>query len=381
MIPLSVPHIFDSEKQLVQDCLDTGWVSSAGKYVDDFENLIRDFTGIKFSCAVMNGTSGLHLALKSLGVTNNDCVLTNNLTFVATLNSISYTGAEPILVDVKRDTWQIDLDLLQYWLKENTIKRNGQTTLISSQKVIKAIVPVYVMGNAYDVHQLKNIAEEYNLKIIEDSTEALGTKVNSLHAGNFGDVGVFSFNGNKIITTGGGGMVVSKDKSLISRIKHLSTTAKTNPLTYFHDDVGYNYRLVNVLAAIGVGQMENINIIINKKRSIFNLYKENLSPTSVTFQSTMQNVDWNHWMITIKTNQSKKLQQYLEEQNIQSRPFWTPMNELPMFNDLIYISSNDVSRELFQSCTSIPCSFDLTEEDQWTVINAINKFFKYEINK
>ena len=159
MIPLSVPHIFDSEKEYIKDCLDTGWVSSAGRYVEDFENKISLFTGIKHTCAVMNGTSGLHLALTALGVTHNDCVLTNNLTFVATLNSISYTGAEPILVDVKPDTWQIDLELLEKWLKVNTIKQKNKTILLESKKVLKAIVPVYIMGNAYDVFGLQKISE------------------------------------------------------------------------------------------------------------------------------------------------------------------------------------------------------------------------------
>lgn len=375
MIPLSVPHIFDSEKNYVQDCLETGWVSSAGKYVDAFEESIRSFTGIEHSCAVMNGTSGLHLALTALGITHNDCVLTNNLTFVATLNSISYTGAEPILVDVKPDTWQIDLELLENWLKINTIKYKDKTVLIDSKKVIKAIVPVYVMGNAYDVFGLQRIAKEYNLKIIEDSTEALGTKINSTHAGNFGDIGVFSFNGNKIITTGGGGMIVSKNKSLISTIRHLSTTAKTDPLNYFHDEIGYNYRLVNVLAAIGLGQMENIQAILNKKQMIFKNYKENLSPLHINFQATDKNVDWNHWMVSIKTKESEKLREYLDKKDIQTRPFWTPMNELPMFKDLTYISLNNVSKELFNSCTSIPCSFDLTSEEQWIIIESINTFF------
>ena len=176
--------------------------------------------------------------------------ITNNLTFVATFKFNFIYGAEPILVDVKPDTWQIDLELLENWLKINTIKHKNETVLIDSKKVIKAIVPVYVMGNAYDIFGLQRIAKEYNLKIVEDSTEALGTKINSTHAGNFGDIGVFSFNGNKIITTGGGGMIVSKNKSLISKIRHFSTTAKTDPLNYFHDEIGYNYRLVNVLAAI-----------------------------------------------------------------------------------------------------------------------------------
>ena len=161
MIPLLVPHIFESEKKYVQDCLKTGWISTAGKYVNHFEKSITNFTKIKHSCEVMNGTSGLHLALKAIGVSNRDCVLTNNLTFVATLNSISYTGAEPILVDVRSDTWQIDLDLLEKWLDKNTTNQKNQTVLNQSKKVIKAIVPVYVMGNAYDINHLQKIAKKY----------------------------------------------------------------------------------------------------------------------------------------------------------------------------------------------------------------------------
>lgn len=381
MIPLYVPHIFESEKKYVKNCLETGWISSAGKYVDQFEKSITDFTKIKHSCAVMNGTSGLHLALKALGVSNKDCVLTNNLTFVATLNSISYNGAEPILVDVRPDTWQIDLNLLEKWLDKNTTIQNKQTVLNQSKKVIKAIVPVYVMGNAYDINHLQKIAKKYYFKIIEDSTEALGTKVNSHHAGSFGDVGVFSFNGNKIISTGGGGMIVSKSERLISKIKHLSTTAKKDPYNYIHDEIGYNYRLVNILAAVGVGQMENIQTILKKKQSIFRTYKENLSADHISFQAVDKNVEWNHWMITIKSEQAKRLRQYLEKLHIQTRPLWTPMSDLPMYKNLIYVTSKNISKKLFKSCTSIPCSYDLTSEQQFTIIKAINKFFNNETNQ
>lgn len=376
MIPLSVPHLFEEEKKYVNSCLDSGWISSAGEYVNLFENKFKSYIKTDESCAVMNGTSGLHLCLKALGLGPGDCVLTNNLTFVATLNAITYTGAEPILVDVNQETWQIDETLLEHWLEEKTfINDQGFTTIKNTNRQIKAIVPVYVLGNAYNIDSVVKMAEKYNLLIVEDSTEALGTFIKNEHAGTFGNAGVFSFNGNKIISTGGGGMIVSKCSNLINKIRHLSTTAKVDPIKYYHDEIGYNYRLVNVLAALGVGQLENINKILEKKEVIFKQYHKFLNLDHVQFQKSLPEVNWNHWLVTIKTNRSKELQEFLEKENIQTRPFWTPMNQLPMFKDKIYITNNDVSAKLFAACTSIPCSFDLTVEQQEKVIESINRFF------
>ena len=242
MIPLSIPNISGNEWQYVKDCLDTGWISSAGAYVNKFEEAIQNYTGVKHAIACMNGTAGLQVSLNLAGVSSSDIVIAPNLTFVATLNAITYSGAEIALIDVCEDSWQMDVDLLQKWLENNTITKlvneKPITTELTSGKKIGAIMPVYVLGGFIDVDKLVEISATYGIPLIEDSTEALGSFKNKEHAGTFGLTGVLSFNGNKIISTGGGGMILTNDKDIASRAKHITTTAKTDPLDYFHDEVG-----------------------------------------------------------------------------------------------------------------------------------------------
>ena len=256
LIPLSIPNIGGNEWKYVKDCLDTGWISSSGKYVNKFEDLICNYTGSNYAVACINGTAGLQISLQLAGVSNKDIVIAPNLTFVATLNAISYVGAEITLIDVCEDSWQMDVDLLQNWLEKNTtttlVNEKPTTAEINSGKKIAAIMPVYVLGGFTDIDRLLEISSKYGIPLVEDSTEALGSFKNRKHAGTFGITGVLSFNGNKIISTGGGGMILTDDKEIANRAKHITTTAKTDPSDYFHDEVGYNYRLVNVLAAIGV---------------------------------------------------------------------------------------------------------------------------------
>ena len=382
MIPLSIPNISGNELKYVKDCLDTGWISSAGEYVNKFENAIKNYTGSKHAIACMNGTAGLQISLILSGVKNNDIVLAPNLTFVATLNAISYTGAQIYLVDVCEDTWQIDVDLLQNWLRENTIiKLDDDNKPFSidknSGKKIGAIMPVYVLGGFIDIDKLVKISLTYGISLIEDSTEALGSFKNGKHAGTFGLTGVLSFNGNKIISTGGGGMILTNDKEIANRAKHITTTAKTDPLDYFHDEVGYNYRLVNVLAAIGVAQMENFESILKRKKEIDALYRSELHGVGdIKFQENETDSDPNCWLFTFRTKKMRALLNHLINNKIQSRPFWTPMNNLPMYKDLKYISKNDISNKIFKECISIPSSSNLTINDQHKVISEIKNFYK-----
>ena len=381
MIPLSVPNINGNEWQYVKDCLDTGWISSAGAYVTKFEEAIQDYTGVKYAIACMNGTSGLQVSLDLAGVSSNDIVIAPNLTFVATLNAISYSGAKIALIDICEDSWQMDIDLLQNWLENNTftevLKGKPITIDKSSGKKIGAIMPVYVLGGFIDIDRLVEISSTYGIPIIEDSTEALGSFKNGKHAGTFGLTGVLSFNGNKIISTGGGGMTLTNDKDIAKRAKHITTTAKTDPLDYFHDEVGYNYRLVNVLAAIGVAQMENFEIILKRKKEIDALYRSELHGIGdIKFQEHDQSSDPNCWLFTFRTKKMRDLLNYLNSAEIQCRPFWTPMNNLPMYKDLNYISKNDISNKIFKECISIPSSSNLTTEDQHKVISEIKNFYK-----
>lgn len=381
MIPLSVPNISGNEWQYVKDCLDTGWISSAGEYVTKFENAIQEYTGANHAIACMNGTVGLQIALNLAGVLANDIVIAPNLTFVATLNAISYTGAEIVLIDVCQDSWQIDVDLLERWLINNTktnfINGSPATTDLTSGKRIKAIMPVYVLGGFVDIDKLMTISMKYGISLVEDSTEALGSFIKGKHAGTFGVAGVLSFNGNKIISTGGGGIILTNNKEIAVRAKHITTTAKTDPLDYFHDEVGYNYRLVNVLAAIGVAQMENFNSILNRKKEIDAVYRKELNGVGdISFQNNDPDSDPNCWLFTFRTKKMRALLDHLNNYKIQSRPFWTPMNNLPMYQGLQYINEKDISNTIFKECISIPSSSNLSHEDQLKVISEIKNVFK-----
>lgn len=381
MIPLSIPNLCGNELKYLEQCIKTGWISSAGSFVDKFEDKIAHYTSSKYSIACMNGTVGLHTSLLLLNVRANDIVLTTNLTFVATLNAISYTGATPMLFDIDERTWQINLKLVEEWLEENTIlsEFNGQVFSFSklTGQRIAAILPVHVLGGLVDVEKLEFISSKYKIPILEDSTEALGSSFKSQFAGTFGDIGVFSFNGNKIISTGGGGMIVTNDEELARKAKHLTTTAKTDPLDYFHDEVGYNYRLVNVLAAIGVAQMENLDKILERKKMIDEVYKEELKNIDeVVFQQHIPNSKPNNWLFTFRTTRMKNLLKYLNNNKIQSRPFWTPMNLLPMYSKLNYVTELNIVNKIFSECISIPSSSNLTEGQQDQVIQTIKKFFK-----
>ena len=381
MIPLSVPNINGNEWKYVKDCLDTGWISSAGEYVNQFEEAIKNYTGAKYAIACMSGTAGLQVSLNLAGVTNNDIVIAPNLTFVATINAISYSGAQTVLIDVCEDSWQIDVDLLEKWLTKNTATTivGDKTITIEklSGKKIGSIMPVYVLGGFVNTDKLLKISTKYGIPIIEDSTEALGSFKKGKHAGTFGLTGVLSFNGNKIISTGGGGMILTDNQDIAIRAKHITTTAKSDPLEYFHDEVGYNYRLVNVLAAIGVAQMENFEQILKRKKEIDALYKKELIGVGdIKFQINDFNSKPNCWLFTFRTKKMRELLNYLNHKQIQSRPFWTPMNKLPMYKDLMYINENNISNKIFKECISIPSSSNLTIFEQQKVIAEIKKFYK-----
>lgn len=385
MIPLSTPNIFGNEWKYVKDCLDSAWISSSGTYVNKFEEAIQKYTGAKYAVACINGTAGLQISLILAGVTKDDIVLAPNLTFVATLNSISYTQAQTILIDSCEDSWQMDVDLIEKWLIKNTttsfVEEKLTTVEKSSGKKIGAIMPVYVLGGFVNINKLLKISKSYGIPIIEDSTEALGSFKGGKHSGTFGLTGVLSFNGNKIISTGGGGMILTNNKDIALRARHITTTAKSDPLEYFHDEVGYNYRLVNLLAAIGVAQMENFEQILKRKKEIDALYKKELDGVGdIKFQINDRNSNPNSWLFTLRTTKMRSLLNYLNSKKIQSRPFWTPMNNLPMYKNLIYINNLDNSNKIFKECMSIPSSSNLSLSDQLKVILEIKNFYKNDLS-
>ncbi len=375
MTLLSAPNISGNEWLYVKECLDTGWVSSVGSYVNKFEEELSRFTGAKFAVATSSGTTALHISLLLSGVKAGDYVIVPNITFIASLNSIVYTGASPILMDVDPMNWQMNLDLLEEYLKENSFKNDkGECIEKKSQRVIRAIMPVHVLGNMCDITRLLAIADQYGLIVVEDSTEALGSSYNGKHAGTFGLFGTVSFNGNKIITTGGGGMILTNDEILAKKAKHLTTQAKADAFEYFHDEIGYNYRLVNVLAAIGVAQMELLPAFLKRKNEIASFYRSELNGVGdIEFAQVIDGVVQNEWLFTIKTTHQKHLLKGLNENALQSRPFWVPMNQLPMFKNEIYVQTDDISNRLYSSCLSIPCSTQITDDELRLVVETIKK--------
>ena len=377
MIPLSVPNLSGNEWKYIKDCLDSNWVSSVGSYVNKFESEIVNYSGAKYAVATSNGTAALHISLILLNIGFNDYVLVPNLTFVAPVNAIKYTGANPILIDVDPDTWQIDLNLLQTFLERETENVNHSCVLKATNRTIKAIMPVHVYGNMCDMNRLIQMADEYHLEVIEDATESLGSKYNGKHAGTFGTLGCLSFNGNKIITTGGGGMIITNNKKLAKKAKHITTQAKSNTLQYIHDETGYNYRLVNILAAMGVAQLEQLPGFIQKKKEITSLYKKKLTGIEdIQFQQIEKDVEPNFWLTAIGTSKQKELLTFLNKNNIESKPLWVPMNQLPMFADDSYITNHNVSNELYNSCVCLPCSTNIVDEDIEFVCQMILSRYK-----
>jgi len=376
MILLSGPNMCGNEWKYVKECLDTGWVSSVGSYVDKFEKMSAEFAGTKYAVATSSGTTALHICLLMLGVNSNDYVIAPNITFVATCNAICYTGARPILMDTDEESWQMDLGLLEQFLREETELRDGACYLKKDGKRIPVIMPVHVLGNMCDMDRLLALAEAYHLTVVEDSTEALGSYYKGKHAGSFGLMGTFSYNGNKIITTGGGGMIVTDDESLAKRAKHLTTQAKCDPFEYKHDEIGYNYRLVNVAAAMGVAQMELLPGFIQRKKEIIAYYKKELEGVGdIRFQRVADTVNPNWWMPTISTSRQADLLKALNGQQMQSRPFWVPMNQLPMFEKDLFYQHENKSDKVYRHCLSIPCSTYISDEDLDRICAVIKQVY------
>jgi len=371
-IPLSIPHLEGNELKYVTECIETGWVSSAGEYVNRFENMVAEFAGCRYGVAAVNGTSGLHLALHMLGIGPGDAVIIPNITFIASANAVVYSHANPVFIDIDPDTWQMDLDLLEAFLEEETEIKNGQCVMVPSGKLLKAIMPVHVLGNMCDMPRLMNIAEKYHLHVVEDASESLGSYYDGRHSGSWGIMSVFSFNGNKIITTGGGGVIVTNDEGHAKRAKHLSTQSKVDPETYFHDEIGFNYRLVNVLAAIGVAQMEQLPEFIKNKKRMDAYYRKHLAGAGdIRFQKVEEKVDPNCWLFTFYTRKKDQVLAALKENQIIARPFWTPMNQLPMFENHLYYHHEDHSRDIHARCLSIPSSVGITEEEMERVVRVV----------
>ena len=336
-IPLHEPKFIGNEKKYLNECIDSTFVSSAGKFVDEFEEKIASYTGAKYAIATSNGTSALHISLILANVDQDDEVITQPLTFVATCNAISYCGARPLFIDVDRETMGLSPIALKEFLENNTTVKNRQCINNKTGKVIKACVPMHTFGHPCKIDGISDICDQYHIVLIEDAAESLGSFYKNRHTGAFGKMGVMSFNGNKIITAGGGGCIVTNDKDLARKAKHLTTTAKVpHKWEYAHDMVGYNYRMPNLNAALLVAQLENLDNFIDKKRKLANMYEEFFKGADCKFVKEPAESSSNYWLNAIILNDKQQRDIFLNESNAQgvmTRPIWTLMNKLPMFKD------------------------------------------------
>jgi len=335
-IPLHEPKFIGNEKKYLNECIDTNFVSSVGVFVDEFEEKFAKYTGAKYAIATNNGTSALHISLLLANVERDNEVITQPLNFVATCNAISYCGAKPIFVDVDRDTMGLSPSALKDFLENNASVKNQQCINNETGQIIKACVPMHTFGHPCRIDEIKEICDKYYIFLIEDGAESVGSFYKGVHTGNFGKLGVMSFNGNKIITSGGGGCIITSEKMLAKKAKHLTTTAKVpHSWDYNHDTVGYNYRMPNLNAALLVAQLENLNIFLNRKRKLANIYEEFFKETQYYFVKEPKKCKSNYWLNTLILNDKKQRNDFLTEtnsQNIMTRPIWTLMNKLPMFD-------------------------------------------------
>lgn len=340
-VPLHAPVFLGKEKEYVLDCIETTFVSSVGKYVDRFEEMISEYTGSPYAVATMNGTAALHVALELSGVKQGDEVLTQPLTFVATANAISYAGAKPLFVDVDKDTLGLSPQKVREFLVTETEKKDGAVFNKSTGAKISACVPMHTFGIPMKIEELALVCEEFGIVLIEDAAESLGSYVGDKHTGTFGKFGTLSFNGNKTITTGGGGMILTADEELAKRAKHITTTAKVpHKWEYVHDVTGYNYRLTNINAALGCAQMEMLDKILESKRKIATKYEFFIAGLDeINFVKEYEGVKANYWLNAILLNDRKERDVFLEKSNssgVMTRPIWKLMSELAMYKECQY---------------------------------------------
>jgi perosamine synthetase len=376
-VPLCVPEIRGNEWTYVKETLDTGWVSSVGSYVTKFESSLAEYVGSCHAVATVNGTAALHLALLVAGVEPDDEVITSTLTFIAPANAIRYVGAWPIFIDADRVYWQIDAEKVADFLNKGCVFRAGALRNRMTGRRVRALLPVHILGHPVDMQPLLALGRRYNLTVIEDATESLGSTYCGVQVGHLGDIACFSFNGNKLITTGGGGMLVTDREDWARRARYLSTQAKDDPLEYVHNTIGWNYRLTNIQAAFGLAQMEQLNAYISAKRSIAHRYRKALS--NVAGITLMPEAEWarsTFWLYTILVDEAKfgrdsrDLLRTLDDCKIQTRPLWQPLH-LSRAHTGAYATDCWVAESLYKQALSLPCSVGLSADVQDRVIHEL----------
>lgn len=379
-IPLSVPNLSGKELEYITHAVETEWVSTGGPYVNEFEEKIAEYVKVKGAVSCQNGTSGLHIALLVCGITIDDEVIVPTLTFIAAVNPVKYVGAEPIFMDCT-DSLTMDADKLSEYCQTQCRFIDGKLINNKTKKHIKAILVVHVFGNMADMEKIMSIADRFHLKVIEDATEAIGTyytegKYQGKYAGTIGNIGVYSFNGNKIITTGGGGMIVSGEEELLKKAKHLTTQAKSDELYYTHDEIGYNYRMTNLQAAMGLAQLEQLEDFINIKATNFKRYKEKIQEIpGLSVMNFNDNIRANYWFYALKCESEYAMNRdeiikYLALKGIQSRPIWGLINEQkPYKNCQTY--KIEKAKYYLDNVINIPCSTNLLKADVLYVVKCL----------
>ena len=334
-IPLHRPMFEGNERQYLIDCIDSNFVSSVGEKVTELEEKVAEFTGSKYAVATVNGTAALHVAIKLAGVQPGDEVISQALTFIATCNAISYVGAKPLFVDVDVDTMGLSPAALKRFLEENTEKKMSGTFNKTSGKKISACIPMHTFGFPCRIAEIAEICADWGIALVEDAAESLGSYADNCHTGSFSKMATLSFNGNKIITTGGGGMIITDDEELAKRAKHITTTAKVpHSYEFVHDEIGYNYRMPNINAALGCAQMEQLDEFLNIKTQLANQWDKFFSDKGVIFVKALNGNKANHWLNTIILDSRDDRDEFLKltnANNVMTRPIWTLMSKLPMF--------------------------------------------------
>jgi len=334
-VTLHAPNFSGNEKRYLLECIDSTFVSSVGKFVNLFEKKIAKYVGAKYAVATCSGTSALHSALLAAGVGHGDEVITQPVTFVATCNAIHYCGAQPVFVDVDRDTMGMSPHALENFLKENTFIRGEECINKATGSVVKACIPMHTFGNPCRIDAIKSICEKFHILLVEDAAESLGSLYKGRHTGTYGVSGIISFNGNKIITAGGGGCVITDSKELADRVRHLTTTAKVNHAwNYEHDDIGYNYRMPNLNAALILAQLEQIDVFLEEKRHIAHKYRVFFEGSEIDFCTPTHLAESNNWLNSLVFGSYGDRDRFLRESNkagVMTRPIWKLMNQLPMY--------------------------------------------------
>ena len=359
--PVYKPYFNGKEKLYVNDCIDSTWISSKGSYIERFEKQYSEYIGTKYASTVSNGTVALHLALMALGVDVGDEVVVPTFTYIASVNAINYCGATPVFADSEKDYWQLD--------------PSGIEKLITPRT--KVILPVHLYGHPYDMDAICAIAKKHNLFVVEDCAEAIGSQIAGKKVGSFGDIGTFSFFGNKTITTGEGGMIVTNDKTVYERCVHLKGQGLAKHRQYWHDVVGYNYRMTNICAAMGVAQMETVENVIAQKRQIAEWYKKYLSKMHVSFHGEKNGVTNTYWMCSILVDDPKDrdlLRKYLSDAGIETRPLFYPVHTMPMYSAKYKRFS--VAEDIGHRGINLPSYPDLGEPDVKFIAEQVNNYFK-----